>query len=57
MTYGDVTATVAVLVDIGILVILIMEYNYDKIVYERSKFRNVRRKKFDFDRLTIGEMQ
>lgn len=59
MSYGDFVATLALLTDIGILWILIKEFNYDKIQYEKDEYRRRARKKprHEFERLTTGEMQ
>jgi hypothetical protein len=54
MNWDRLIAVVAVLLDAGILWILVMEYNYDKIVYEKSSYKK-RTHKLAFENLTVGE--
>jgi hypothetical protein len=54
MNWDRLIALVAVALDAGILWILVMEYNYDKIVYEKSSYKK-RTHKPTFENLTTGE--
>lgn len=42
-------------VDIGILWILIAEFNYDKVIYERSQYKKRTKKHLVFNELNQGE--
>jgi hypothetical protein len=61
MPWDRLIALVTLAVDIGILWILIREYNFDKIAYEKEQYKKMtkRRKEFKLpeEKLTIGEMQ
>jgi hypothetical protein len=39
MIYDQIVSTVTLIVDIGILVVLIIEFNYDKIQIEKKYFK------------------
>lgn len=54
MTWDRLIAVVSMLLDAGILWILIEEFNYDKIIYEKQQYKS-RKKKLTFESLTIGE--
>lgn len=42
-------------VDIGILWILVAEFNYDKVIYERSQYKKRTKKHLVFNELNQGE--
>jgi hypothetical protein len=45
----------AVLVDIAILAVLIIEFDYDKTIYEKELYKKKNKKQPAFDNLTVGE--
>ena len=57
MNWDRLIAIVAVLLDAGILWILVEEFQYDKIIYERELYKKRAKKPPTFDNLTIGEMR
>jgi hypothetical protein len=54
MNWDRLIALTSMLLDAGILWILIMEYDFDKIVYEKELYKR-KKKKLTFDSLNIGE--
>jgi hypothetical protein len=51
-----VIAGLTLLVDIGILWILIKEYNYDKVIFEKQRYKKkVKKPIFEGSKLCIGE--
>lgn len=54
MNWDRLIMIICMLLDAGILWILVMEYNYDKIVYEKSSYKK-RTHKLAFESLTTGE--
>ena len=57
MNWDRLIALIAVILDAGILWILIEEFNYDKVVYEKEQYHKRSKKKLTFESLTIGEMK
>lgn len=58
MTAQFVLEIMTFLVDLAILAVLIIEFNYDKIQIEKKHFKKRQRKeRYTFERLTIGEHQ
>lgn len=57
MNWDRVIACIAVLLDAGILWILIEEFNYDKVVYEKEQYHKRSKKKPTFTEMNIGEMR
>jgi hypothetical protein len=53
MDWMSIVSVSTLVVDIGILAILILEFNYDKIQNEKHHYK--KRKKPQFDQLNIGE--
>ena len=53
--WGLVVSILTLGVDIGILWILIAEFNYDKIIYEKSQWKKRTKKHLVFDQLNVGE--
>ena len=54
MDWPLIIGILTLVVDIGILAILILEFNYDKVQDEKKHYQR-RKKKPDFYHLTIGE--
>jgi hypothetical protein len=54
MDWNFIITVSTLVVDIGILAILILEFNYDKVQDEKRHYQK-RKKKPQFDQLTIGE--
>ena len=57
MNWDRLIALVAMLLDAGILGILIEEFQYDKIVYERELYKKRSKRKPTFTEMNIGEMK
>ena len=57
VTFSVILELLTLLVDIGILVVLIIEFNYDKIQVEKKYFKKRQKKEPSFDKLVVGEMQ
>ena len=61
MNWDRLIAVICMLLDAGILWILIEEFNFDKIAYEKEQYKKRSRRKKDFklpeEKLTTGEMQ
>ena len=43
------------LADIGILVILILEFNYDKVQNEKQHYKKKKKPRYQFEQLNQGE--
>lgn len=54
MNWDRLINVVVMLLDAGILWILIEEFNYDKIIYEKDQYHR-RKKKLLFEHLNVGE--
>lgn len=55
---ADIVSILTLLVDIGILWILIIEFNFDRIVYEKEQYRGrsvKRKKKMEYIEMNVGE--
>ncbi len=61
MNWDRLIAITSMLLDAGILIILIIEFDYDKTVYEKEQYKKISRRKKSFtlpeEKLTTGEMQ
>jgi len=60
MNWDRLIAFICMLLDAGILWILIEEFNYDKVVYEKEQYkRHTRKKKFILpeENITTGELK
>ena len=55
MNWDRLIAITSMLLDAGILWILIAEFNFDKIAYEKEQYHKRGKKKLTFDSLTTGE--
>jgi hypothetical protein len=56
MNWDRLIAIIAVALDAGILWILIEEFNFDKIAYEKEQYhKRLAKKKLSFESLTVGE--
>jgi alpha-N-acetylglucosamine transferase len=59
MNISVILEALMLLVDVGILLILVVEFQYDKVIYEKEQYKKKRQKKarYTFERLCVGEMQ
>lgn len=57
MNWDRLIAIIAMLLDAGILWILIAEFNYDKLVYEKDQYKRAasRKKKYVLPEATLTE--
>jgi hypothetical protein len=55
MNWDRLIAVVCMLLDAGILWILIEEFNFDKIAYEKEQYKGRTKKRPTFEHLTTGE--
>jgi hypothetical protein len=56
MNWDRLIAVVCMLLDAGILWILVKEFNFDKIAYEKDQYhKRVTKKKLTFECLNVGE--
>jgi hypothetical protein len=55
LNWDRLIAITAVLLDAGILWILIEEFNFDKIAYEKEQYKKRKHKRMEFESLTTGE--
>jgi hypothetical protein len=55
MNWDRLIAVVCMLLDAGILWILVEEFNFDKIAYEKEQYKKRVKKVPTFDSLTTGE--
>lgn len=55
MNWDRLIAFVTLLVDVGILWILVKEFNYDKILAEKQHYKKKMKAKPTFEMLTQGE--
>lgn len=45
----------AVLVDIAILAVLVIEFDYDKTIYEKELYKRKAKRKLTFTEMNVGE--
>ena len=57
VNWDRLIAIVCMLLDAGILWILVEEFNFDKIAYEKEQYKKRAKKQPTFENLTIGEMR
>jgi len=55
IAWDRLIAIISMLLDAGILWILIEEFNFDKIAYEKEQYKRKGKKKLFFEALNIGE--
>lgn len=57
MNWDRLIAVMCMLLDAGILWILVEEFNFDKIAYEKEQYKKRVKKQPRFEALTVGEMK
>ena len=55
MNWDRLIMIICMLLDAGILWILVEEFNFDKIAYEKEQYKKRVKKQPTFDNLTVGE--